>query len=89
MTASARVQEVFKTEQTHSERLRIGFKRLFTMRCQKEGPAEAGRSRLIDNFNDSVRARIDQDRTVVHDGVAILRDTVLSRHFIIGHAAGR
>src|SRR3954469_5305855 len=52
-------------------------------------PAEAGRLMLVDDFNDPVRARINQNRTIVHDSVTILGDTILSRHFIVGNAAGR
>jgi hypothetical protein len=40
-------------------------------------------------FNDPVRARIHQNRAIIDDGVTVLCDAALSRHFIIGRTARR
>jgi hypothetical protein len=39
---------------------------------------------LFDDLDNPVGARIDQDRPVVHDGVAIIARAIFRRYFVIG-----
>ena len=41
---------------------------------------------LLDDLDNPVRARLDQDGTAVHDGVAIIVHPVFRRHVVIGDA---
>ena len=41
---------------------------------------------LFDDFDDPVGTRIDQNGTVVHDGVTIFADAIFRRHIVIGDA---
>jgi hypothetical protein len=44
---------------------------------------------LFEDFDDSVGARFDQNRTAVHNGVAIIPNAIFRRHVIIGDARFR
>jgi len=44
---------------------------------------------LFEDLDDPVGARFDQNRTAVHDGVAIIPNAIFRRHFIIGDALFR
>jgi hypothetical protein len=44
---------------------------------------------LFEDFDDPVGARFDQNRTAVHDGVAIIPNAIFRRHVIIGDACFR
>src|ERR1700722_11855376 len=44
---------------------------------------------LFDNLDNPVRARIDQNRAAVHDGVAIVPGAIFRRHVVIGDAVFR
>lgn len=46
-------------------------------------------ARLLDDLNDPAGARLDQHRTLVHDGVAVLARAVLGRDLVVLDALGR
>jgi hypothetical protein len=41
---------------------------------------------LLDDLDNAVGPRIDQNRTVVHDRVAIIPNAIFRRHIVIGDA---
>ena len=44
---------------------------------------------LLDDFNDAVRTRIDENRSAVDHGVAIIANSVFRRNVIVGYAIAR
>lgn len=44
---------------------------------------------LLDDFNDAARTRIDQNRSIVDDRIAIIASTVFRRNVVIGDACFR
>ena len=51
-------------------------------RARRSGPYIS-----IDDFDDPMSTRIDQNRLIVDNSVAILGDAVLARHFVVRHTA--
>jgi hypothetical protein len=41
---------------------------------------------LLDNFDNPMGARIDQDRAAVHDRVSVVPNAIFRRHIVIGNA---
>src|SRR3954470_1535429 len=59
---------------------------------QRKRPRRSGAVsilRLVDDLNDSMCGRIDQNSTIIHNRVAVFRHAILSRHVIIGDAVLR
>ena len=44
---------------------------------------------LVDDLNDGVRSRIDENRLIVDDRVAISADAIFGRHVVIDDAVPR
>src|ERR1019366_9691801 len=44
---------------------------------------------LLEDLDDPVGARFDQNRAAVHDGVAIIPNAIFRRHLVIGDALFR
>src|SRR5436305_3054897 len=42
--------------------------------------------KLLDDFDNPVAARLDQDGTAVHHGVAVIARAIFGRHLVIGYA---
>jgi hypothetical protein len=55
----------------------------------KRPPRRAASASLFDDFDDTARSRLDQNRAAIYDRVAILADAIFRRHVIIGHAVFR
>jgi hypothetical protein len=41
---------------------------------------------LLDNLDDAVGSRVDQNGATIHDGVSVLAHAILRRHIVIGNA---